>query len=184
MPLTQQKGHMDRETTQADNVKQWRRGLDQAAVPVKLVTPWDSAHSPQSAFLLRKDKNVQCHLSSTGIVPQRQGWGKLIWPWMKSWSLQPNSGGAHKLAGYFAVGGVLVNYALSFPATLLEGGGCGWNSKEGTYINPATVEWIDSSGRVRSAVEVVTNKGFFFSREKRQPIPKYFMSIWSFNNTE
>lgn len=47
------------------------------------------------------------------------------------------------------MGGVLGNYALSFPATLLEGGGWGWSSKEGMHMNPATVERIDSSGRVR-----------------------------------
>lgn len=36
-----------------------------------------------------------------------------------------------------------MNYALSFPATLLECGGWGWNCEEVMYINPATVEWMD-----------------------------------------
>lgn len=42
-----------------------------------------------------------------------------------------------------------MNYALSLPATLLECGVWGWNCEEVMYINPATVEWIDSSGHVR-----------------------------------
>lgn len=85
-----------------------------------------------------------------------------------------------------------MNYTLSFPATVLECGGWGWNCEEVTYINPATVEWIDSSGRVRKQrvvflCEKCTGSGDkhkVFFQSKRKTMPKYFLSIWHCNNTQ